>query len=191
MKSFSSPGWSWSGKAVGRLGPVDVLVLSAWCGLAAGELNVAVRIVNRALSSTQRLYLQTRHFVWLVPLVNLVLFLGFGVLLALATRLWPARAGWWSPRLIIVLAIFPVLTAAGRWIYPEAWLLVALGVAFRTGPGAGTASGRLAALAGAERSHPAGAGPAPGGLDLRRRPDQAVARRGPSACRPPARPTCC
>ena len=72
-----------------RLGPVDVLVLAAWCGLAAGELEVAARIVNRALSSTQRLYLMTRHFVWLVPLINLVLFLGVGVLLALATRRWP------------------------------------------------------------------------------------------------------
>ena len=65
-----------SSKAVRQLGPVDVLILAAWCGLAAGELDVAVRIAHRALSSTQRLYLMTRHFVWLVPLVNLVLFLG-------------------------------------------------------------------------------------------------------------------
>ena len=141
MTIFSPQSRSQSPQAVGRLGPVDVLVLSAWCGLAAGELEVAARIVYRALSSTQRLYLMTRHFVWLVPLINLVLFLGIGVLLALATRRWPRRAGWLSPRLIIVLAILPVLMVAGRTIYLEAWLLVALGVAFRVGPGAGTASG--------------------------------------------------
>ena len=38
----------------------------------------------------------TRHFVWLVPLVNLVLFLGLGLVLVLAMRLWPRRARWWS-----------------------------------------------------------------------------------------------
>ena len=76
----------------------------------------------------------TRHFVWLVPLINLVVFLGFGVLLALATRRWPARAGWWSPRLIIALAMLPGLAVAGRGIYLEAWFLVALGVAFRVAP---------------------------------------------------------
>jgi arylsulfatase A-like enzyme len=36
--------------------------------------------------------------------------------------------------LIIVLAIFPVLMVAGRTIYLEAWLLVALGAAFRIVP---------------------------------------------------------
>ena len=100
----------------------------------------------------------TRHFVWLVPLINLVLFLGIGVLLALATRRWPRRAGWWSPRLIIALAIFPVLMLAGRTIYLEAWLLVALGIAFRLAPVLERHPAPAPALAGAERSRPAGAG---------------------------------
>jgi arylsulfatase A-like enzyme len=115
-----------------RLGAVDVLVLSAWCGLAAGELEVAARIAHRALSATLQLYLMTRHFVWLVPLINLAVFLGLGTLLALATRFWPRRAGWWGPRLIVTMAILPVLMVAGRGIYLEAWLLVALGTALRT-----------------------------------------------------------
>jgi arylsulfatase A-like enzyme len=134
MTFFSPPSETQSPEAVRRLSSFDVLVLSAWCGLAAGELEVATRIVHRALSSTQRLYLMTRHFVWLVPLINLVLFLGVGVLLVLATRFWPRRAGWFCPRLIIVMAVFPVLMVAGRTIYLEAWLLVALGVAFRFVP---------------------------------------------------------
>jgi arylsulfatase A-like enzyme len=134
MNLDSSPKPSQSSEAVGRLGPIDVLILSAWCGLAAGELEVAAQIVKRALSSTHRLYLMTRHFVWLVPLINLALFLSLGVLLAWATRRWPRRAGWVSPRLILVLTIFPVLAAAGRGIYLEAWLLVALGVASRLAP---------------------------------------------------------
>ena len=39
--------------------PVDLLVLSVWCGLAAGELEVIARVVHRALSSTKQLYLMT------------------------------------------------------------------------------------------------------------------------------------
>ena len=73
----------------------------------------------------------TRHFVWLVPLVNLVLFMGVGVLLVLAIRLWPRRAGWWCPRLIITVAVLPALVLASPRIYVEAWLLVALGLAVR------------------------------------------------------------
>jgi arylsulfatase A-like enzyme len=123
-----------SSAAVRRLGPADVLVLSVWCGLAAGELEVVTSIVRRALSSTRQLYLMTRHFVWLVPLINLVLFLGVAALLFVAMRLWARRIGWLSPRLIIVLAIFPVLMVAGKQIYLEAWLLVALGMAIRIAP---------------------------------------------------------
>src|SRR5262249_31493691 len=95
---------------------------------------VAARVVPRALGGTRRLYLMTRHFVWLVPLINLALFLVLGLLLARAARRWPRRVGWWSPRLIAALAIFPVLTVAGRGIYVEAWLLLALGLAFRLAP---------------------------------------------------------
>jgi arylsulfatase A-like enzyme len=112
-----------------RLGPLGVLVLSACCGLAAGELEVATRIAYRALSSTNRLFSMTRHFVWLVPLIDLLLFVGFGVVLALATRRWPRQAGWLSTRLIIAWAVLPALVEAGRQIHIEAWLVFALGIA--------------------------------------------------------------
>ena len=112
-----------------RLGAIDVLLLSAWCGLAAGELEVGARVISRSLSSTDRLYQMTRHFVWLVPSIDLMLFLGFGLFLAVATRLWPRRAGWLSPRLILAWAVLPALLVAGRGIYTEAWLIVALGFA--------------------------------------------------------------
>ncbi len=118
----------------GRLGPLDVLILSAWCGLAAGELEVAARVGNRVFSSTNRLYMMTRHFFWLVPLIDLVLFVGLGVVVAMAIRRWPRRAGWWGPRLIIALAVLPALALAGRRIYLEAWAMVALGFGVRAAP---------------------------------------------------------
>jgi arylsulfatase A-like enzyme len=119
---------------VRRLAAVDVLVLAGWCGLAAGELEIVVRVLHRTFGSTHRLYLMTRHFVWLVPLIDLALFLAAGVLLALAVRRWPRRAGWLVPRMIIAGALLPALTLAGRGVYVEAWLLLALGVASRVVP---------------------------------------------------------
>ena len=112
-----------SDKPAHRLGPVDVLWFAAWCGLAGGELEVASRVVRRAFSTTDRIYLLTRHFFWLVPHINLTLFLGFGVLCAVATRSWPRRAGWPCPRLIVVWAVLPALLIVGRGIYPAAWLV--------------------------------------------------------------------
>ncbi len=134
MTIFRLKRQSRSPEAERRLLPFDVLVLSVWCGLIAGELEVAARLANRAFSTTHQFSMMTRHFVWLVPLINLVVFLGFGVLLALATRRWPARAGWWSPRLILTFALLPGLSVAVRGVYVEAWFLAALGVAFRVAP---------------------------------------------------------
>jgi arylsulfatase A-like enzyme len=128
---------------VSRLGALDVLILAAWCGLAGGEFEVAARVVTRALSSTNQLYLLTRHFVWLIPAIDLVLFIGVGIGFALAMRRWPRRMGWWGPRLIITWAVLPGLSVAVPGIYLEAWLLVALGVA--------------ACLAPVVERHPAGA----------------------------------
>jgi arylsulfatase A-like enzyme len=118
----------------GRLGPLDVLVLSAWFGLAAGWLEVGTRLLLKTLIGTHRLYLMSRHFVWMVPLSNLLLFLVGGVLLAAATRLCPRPGGWLSPRLICATAILPALLVAGPQIYSWAWLIVAWGVAVRVVP---------------------------------------------------------
>ena len=117
-----------------RPGRVDVLWLAALCGLAGGELEVASRVVRRAFSTTDRMYLLTRHFFWLVPLIDLGLFLGFGVLCAVATRLWPRRAGWLCPRLIVMGAVLPALLIVGRGIYPLAWLVFATGIAVALAP---------------------------------------------------------
>jgi len=112
-----------------RPGPLDVLVMSGWCGLAAGEVELLARVLYRNFSATNRMYLMTRHFFWLVPLTYLLLFLGMGLLLALATRLWPRRAGWLSPRLICLCALLPTLLVAAPRIYAEAWLIFAMGLA--------------------------------------------------------------
>ena len=91
-----------------RLSPLDVLVVSAWCGLAGGLLEVGTRVAYKILPS-HRMYSMSRHFIWVGPLSNLLLFTGIGLFLALATKFWPRRGGWVVSRLVYFLAILPVL----------------------------------------------------------------------------------
>jgi arylsulfatase A-like enzyme len=114
-----------------RLSVRDILVLSVWCGLAAGLLEVAARVVLRAVNPVDRLYLMSRHFVWVTPLANLVVFVALGVCLAALAWMWPRLGAWLSPRLLCALAILPMLLVANFQIYPEAWMLLSLGIGFR------------------------------------------------------------
>jgi arylsulfatase A-like enzyme len=113
---------------------VDTLVLSAWCGLSAGLLEVATRVSCRAFDQSGRLIEMSRHFVWLTPLSNLLVFLGAGLCLAAITRLWPRPGGWLSTRLLSALGIVPALMVAAPRIFPEAWFVLALGVACQLVP---------------------------------------------------------
>jgi len=117
-----------------RIGAREVLLLAAWCGLAAGLLEVGARILCRSINPTNRLYQVSRHFVWLAPLTYLLLFLVMGLFLAAVTRLWPRRGGWLSRRLIVACALVPALMVAGPQIYVEAWIILALGIAVRLVP---------------------------------------------------------
>ncbi len=117
-----------------QFGARDVLVLAICCGLTAGLLEVGTRVLCRSINPTKRLYQVSRHFVWLAPLTYLLFFLGFGLFLAVATRLWPRRGGWLSPRLLIAGAVLPSLMVAGPQVYHEAWLILALGIASRLVP---------------------------------------------------------
>jgi arylsulfatase A-like enzyme len=116
-----------------RLGPLDVFVLSAWCGLAGGLLEVGTRVVWKILPS-HRMYLMSRHFIWMAPLSNLLLFTGVGVLLALATKLWPCRGGMLFSRAVCFLAILPVLIVMSPRIYPGALAILAMGISVRLVP---------------------------------------------------------
>jgi arylsulfatase A-like enzyme len=112
-----------------RFSPLDVFVLSAWCGLAGGLLEVGTRVVCKSIGSSDQLYMMSRHFHWIAPLSSLLLFSAIGLILALLTKLWPRRGGWLFSRLICGLAILPLLMVSVPKIYPWAWALVALGIA--------------------------------------------------------------
>ena len=103
------------------LRPLDILLLSAWCGLASGLLEVGTRYVAKSLFATHQFYLMTRHFTWLAPLSDLMLFSAVGLVLALAAKRWSRFGRWFGPRLICFLAVIPVLMVLSPRIYPIAW----------------------------------------------------------------------
>lgn len=88
-----------------------------------------MRVVCRAIEPAGRLYRMSRHFVWLTPLANMLVFLALGLLLAVLTRLWPRLGSWLGPRIFCALAILPMLMVAVPQIYPEAWFILGLGIA--------------------------------------------------------------
>jgi arylsulfatase A-like enzyme len=109
--------------------PLDIMLVSAWSGLAGGLLEVGMRVLCRSIDSTGRLYMISRHYVWLAPVTDLILFSGVGLPFALATRFWPRPAGWLSLRVIGLWALLPGLLVVSGRIYIWAWAILALGIA--------------------------------------------------------------
>ena len=73
-----------------------------------------------------------RHIVWTIPLVDLALFGGCGLLLAVAARIWPHRAVRSSAGLLGGLAILTLLLTY-QGLHHWASLSLACGLSFRLG----------------------------------------------------------
>ena len=110
-----------------------VLVLSLWCGLASGPLEVGAIVVRKRTYDLDPFYGMSRHFVWLIPLTDLLIFLGLGTACALVA-LCGRRGRWLASRLLCAVTLLPPLWAAFPRIYGPAGLLLALGIATRLVP---------------------------------------------------------
>jgi arylsulfatase A-like enzyme len=80
------------------------------------------------------MYAMGRHFVWMAPLSNLLLFVLIGFCLALTTKFLPSRGAWVSSRLVCGLALLPVLIVISPKVYAWAWAILALGISLRLVP---------------------------------------------------------
>ncbi len=116
------------------LGAGEVIAFSAWFGLLAGLLEVLAKITCTAVGRFGRLYQMSRHFFWLIPVTNLIVFLFLGLLLAFLARLWPRFGGWLSIRWLSALALLPPLLVAVPEIHTGAWFILAWGVAIQLTP---------------------------------------------------------
>jgi arylsulfatase A-like enzyme len=120
--------------AANRLGPFSILVLSAWCGLISGPLEVGITVLRKRLVDQNQLYWMSRHFIWLIPVTNLLIFLAGGVVLSLLVLLGGRRGRSLAPRLLATLTLLPLFWAALPRIYGAAGLLLMLGVAAKLVP---------------------------------------------------------
>ncbi len=113
---------------------LSLLLLSGWCGLVAGLLEVAAIVVRKQVFDTDRFLRMSRHFVWLVPVSNVAVFLTLGFLGCGIILVWPRRGRWLYVRVLGAFVILPALLVAFSRIYSLAWLAVALGLAARFVP---------------------------------------------------------
>ncbi len=131
---FAEAGATPRGDAATGAGPLTLLALSACCGLLSGVLEVGAIILRKHTFDVNHLYGMSRHFVWLIPVTNLCVFLAFGLLAGVAIVVWPRPWRWLALRFLCALTLLPPLLAAFPQIYGLAWLAVALGIAARLVP---------------------------------------------------------
>jgi arylsulfatase A-like enzyme len=122
------------GVAVSRLGFTSLLVLSAWCGLVAGSLEVSTIVFRKQVFDPNHLYKMSRHFVWLIPLSNVFVFVALALLGGSIILIWPRHGRWMFMRILCAITLLPCVLVAFPRIYGLAWFIVTLGMAARLVP---------------------------------------------------------
>ncbi len=120
--------------AVNRLGFISRLLLSAWCGLIAGTLEVGTIALRKQMFDPDHISRISRHYIWMIPLSNLFVFLTLTFLGCGVVLLWPSRGRWLFARVLAAMVILPSILVAFPRIYTLAWLVVALALAARIVP---------------------------------------------------------
>jgi arylsulfatase A-like enzyme len=113
-------------------GPPAMLGLATWLGAMTGLLELTIltswhRIQGDAVLGA---LLMNRHFPWMIPVTHLSIFLGVGLPLSQATRLWPRWAWKAGPRFLGFLAGFALL-AIVTGLHPAASAVLAAGLSWR------------------------------------------------------------
>lgn len=117
------------------LGPADLAILGPWFGLVAGLGEVLALLLRDLVDPrvTVEVLRTNQHWIWMVPLANLLIAAALGGVLAgvVACRM-P-----WGPRLamtlLVAFALLPWLFAI-RGMYLVAYLVLAVGVAAKLAP---------------------------------------------------------
>ncbi|QEH33143.1 Choline-sulfatase [Aquisphaera giovannonii] len=111
-----------------RLPTWHYLVLSLWCGLLAGPLEVAAILVRKRALDLNQFYWMSRHFVWLIPLTNLLIFATLAPAFWLLSASGP-RGRWFAARSLCTLTLLPALWTLLTRLYSPAVVLLAMGIA--------------------------------------------------------------
>jgi hypothetical protein len=116
------------------VGLVSFVLLAGWCGLAAGLLEVGAIFARKRLFDPNQLYGMSRHFIWLIPVTNVLIFLVVGVIGCLASWAWPRRGRRIFARCLCAVTVLPMVLALFPRVYGPAWLVLVLGAATRAVP---------------------------------------------------------
>ncbi len=111
-----------------------IVALSAWSGLVAGLLEVVVTLLRKRLLDADQILRLSHHFIWLIPLVNLCIFIALAAIGSIVVLIWPRRGRWFCTRALAAFTVLPALLAAFPKIYAVALLLIAAGIAVRVVP---------------------------------------------------------
>jgi arylsulfatase A-like enzyme len=126
-------GTSSSDRIAVQAGSLSILLLSGWCGLIAGLLEVGITILRKRNVDVNQFYWMSRHFVWLIPLANLLIFSVLGAFLALLVR-FGHRGRWLATRLLGTMSLLPLFWAALPRFYAVAVFILVVGAATRLVP---------------------------------------------------------
>jgi arylsulfatase A-like enzyme len=113
---------------------MSCLAISVWCGLVAGLLEVGIVVARKHSIDPNHLYGTSRHFVWLIPIANVCIFLVLGSGAYLVGLAVPRDKRWLFSRVMCTLTLLPLLLATFLKIHGMALLLVGLGLAGRLIP---------------------------------------------------------
>jgi arylsulfatase A-like enzyme len=139
----STPVDTSTGRAIGSPDPVrprsrptlpTIFAMSAWCGLVAGLLEVATIVLRKRVFDADEILKLSHHFVWLIPVANLCIFIALAVIGSAVLLIWPHRGHWLFARALAAFTLLPPLLAAFPRIYAAALLLLAAGFALRVVP---------------------------------------------------------
>ncbi len=120
--------------SIDGLGPLPILTLAVWCGLVSGLLEVGITVLRKWLIDLNHFYWMSRHFVWLIPVTNLVISLALGVISVLVVSLWRRGSIIVIPWLFCAFTLLPLVWTALPRIYGPAGFILVLGMAARLVP---------------------------------------------------------
>src|SRR4051794_34061262 len=130
----SPTGFASAERADRSSGLLPLLGIASWCGLVSGLLEVATLIVRKWAFDFNHLYWMSRHFIWLIPLINLLLFLFLGLACWVLCKIWPQRGRGIAMRCLGTFALLAPIWAASSRLYGPAGFLLAAGFSTRLVP---------------------------------------------------------
>ncbi len=112
-----------------KIGPLSILLMASWFGLAAGLLELVLLVVRVRLFE-KGFFLRSMHFVWMVPVSDLAIFGSWGLLLALASWLgWRLPNRWVLGSFLFLACVSQFLLVRG--LHSLTCALLSAGLAYR------------------------------------------------------------